>query len=250
MGVQINIGSIVGESKFYKFAAKVPLGLEGAYFFGKDASLLEHNFAPNKNAPKLIGHPELFDGYARFKGLKNYIDTGIQETEELTCFIICKTTETEFTSTKNRPMFFGTYKSPRQDTETLTYGVSLYTDAINKLTFANTILINDTESTTGGTSYGTANIQQFALYGLRIARDKATLRDFTNNTTQYTSPMGQNKPRIVTSGTFNIGSGKTVFEGSCDISSMLIYSRALTDDELSIMAEQLRKNAARKGIII
>lgn len=229
-------------------------GLEAWFTFDTAANRLGLNRALGKAPAKVLGEPTMFPGYARFKGMKNYIETDMSESTELTYFILGRAVlpSPAVSENDNKPFFMGNYDSPSAQPElwpSTVYGASLYVNSPSSISSTgtrftdatNTAITSSPSSVNGGPSE-----TLWAIYSVSISVAGGTV--LTNHTTGV-SVTGVNKQgRITGSRKIRIGSAYRGFDAETDISFAAGYSRALSTDEKNQIVDIIRKRASRLGI--
>lgn len=71
------------------------------------------------------------------------------------------------------------------------------------------------------------------------------VQNLTRNTMSQSADL---RPRVLSDSLFQIGSGTAAFGGEIDISSVAMYDRVLTDEEVNEVAAAKRKRMWRLGI--
>lgn len=240
---------------YSKVIPPVTRGLEAWFTFDTDASRFNRNRVIGKADASIVGKPTAFAGYGRFKGLENYIQTDITETDEQTLIVVGRAVSAipEGAGTsgdENTPFYIGNYRgnaaSPGFTGQS--FGTSLFHVAPATLT--------------GGASRsngaGGASSAQQALSGetptnwaIRVLRTRSSSGNEVRNVTRGAVAISANlSPRVLTDTKFRIGSGTTGFAGQVDISFAGIHSVYLTDAELAAQVVAIRTRMARLGITV
>jgi len=88
-------------------------------------------------------------------------------------------------------------------------------------------------------------------WGIRVVRARSGQATKTQNLTKSLTSSGTDlRTRALSDSLFRIGSGTASFGAEVDISTVIIHSVVLTDDELAKQVEIVRKRMARLGIIV
>ena len=239
-----------------KILAPVTRNLEGWFEFDTDSSRIGFNRAPGKNNASAVGLPVMSTNYARFKGLQNFVQTDISEPAELTIFVVGKATSAipsgaSANGDANTPAYVGTYYGTAGDavhagTNT---GSSLYHAAATTLT-------GTAARSNGSGGYVSATQQALAgetptNWGIRVLRVATNSPTMVANKTTGTSSTGSSvASRVPSTNTLRIGSLYNNFAAEVDISQVVIYSTALTTDEINAVANMMRTRASRLGISV
>ena len=254
MGVElISVGS---QAPWYtKVSPPVTRGLEGWFCFDTDISRIGLNRAPGKPDATIVGSPTVFSSYARFTGLSHYLNTGINETADMTILVVGKAANAipagaAATGDATTPMYCGTFFGPGTivDGYPSTTGIGLHHNAP-----AVQVLTAGRSSGAGLTTSAQAQIAADVptAWGLRVGRTGKDTLNFTENLTTNKSQANPTSTiRVPSNKTLRIGGGYMNFAAQVDISQIVIYSVALTDGEINQIATLMRKRAARLGISV
>jgi hypothetical protein len=227
--------------------------LEGWFTFDTDARRLAVNRAIGKPNGSVSGTPTIFPGYARFTGKSNWVQTEIDETEDMTMIVVCRAVAPVGTPAENatNPFYVGNYDTPPKDTSlpfSTLYGASIYTGFTQSITATGTRYTdaNQTAITSAGAAVAGAPETNWALYSSVISDANGTTSK--NHTTGISAHQNNHSKRLVGSRKMRIGSAYRDFGGQCDISFVGFYSKALSPDELERVIVPIRKRLARLGI--
>lgn len=234
---------------YTKVIPPVTRNLEGWFCFDTSLERIGFNRAPGKGNAKLVGNPTIFPTHARFKGGNNFLETLISETAKFTVLVVGKVPgPLGGTGTPTAAPYVGTYAGAGN----------------NPLGTGGMCLYHQTDTTLGGQAWrvnaagdGTTSSQANAAdsptaWGLRALRcDGANGTKVMNLTTGISANQPLATERVVSISPVRIGGVYgTTFLGETDISHAVIYSDALTDDELALVAASMRKRMARFGIAV
>ncbi|CNH15967.1 hypothetical protein [Yersinia intermedia] len=253
MGVElISVGSVA--PWYTKVSPPVIRGLEGWFCFDTDISRIAFNRAPGKSDAVIVGLPVVNDKFSRFKGLSNYLNTNIPESTEMTVFVVGKSAvnlpeQSIPANYAGYPMYFGNY--PGGDSTVpghTTYGCGLFHDTPTKLSMTASRL-------SAGTGLATSAQAQItdtpSAWGLRVVRVGEGVKTRTMNlTTGVAGEYAAITQRLPSTHTLRIGGAYSTFTGEVDISQIVIYSAALTDEEIAAVASLMRVRSARLGITV
>ena len=233
-----------------KVVPPITRGLEGWFTFETDANRFKRNRALGKGDAVIVGTPAAFSGYGRFKGLSNYIQTDIAETDEQTLIVVGRAVVAipggggdEFT-----PLYVGNYRgqSVSPGVTGASYGTNLYHNLPTTMIGA-----ASRNNGAGGATSGPLTLTNEAPtdWGIRVLRTKSGVPSVVQNVTRGSMSIGTAiENRVLTDTKFRIGSGSQGFAGEVDISFVAIHSVYLTDAELSAQIAVIRKRMARLGI--
>lgn len=225
----------------------VTRGLVGWFTFDTDIRRLSLNRVPGRGPVQIVGTPAVSGAYARFKGNASYIQTDIPEAAQATIFAVCRTAAPiASASAADSGMYVSTYRGPAV-TPGYTgnaFGVSLYQTSTGLAAGGS----RDNGSggiTSGGTTLTSGEVA--TSWGLRVVR-VGTQNVARNLTTGQSSTASPATTRVLTGNNFRIGSATDTYAAEVDISSVAIFSEALTDAEIEKLAEVIRSRARRLGI--
>lgn len=234
---------------YTKVIPPVVRNLEGWFCFDTALERIGFNRAPGKGNAKLVGNPTVYPTHARFKGGTNYLETLIAESAKFTVLVVGKAAgPLGGTGTPTAAPYVGNYA-----------GVSS-----SPLGSGGMCLYHQTDTTLGGQAWrvnatgdGATSSQATAAdtpatWGLRVLRcDGVNGTKVMNLTTGINSNQPLATPRITALSPLRIGGVYgTTFLGETDISHVVVFSDALTDDEISQVAAVMRRRMARLGILV
>lgn len=234
---------------YTKVIPPVIRNLEGWFCFDTALERIGFNRAPGKGNAKLVGNPTVFGTHARFKGGANYLETLIAESVKFTVLVVGKTPgPLGGTGTPTAAPYVGNYAGASS----------------NPLGSGGMCLYHQTDTTLGGQAWrvnstgdGTTSSQATAndtssAWGLRVLRsDGVNGTKVMNLTTGISSNQPLATTRITATSPLRIGGVYgTTFLGETDISHVVVFSDALTDDEINQVAAVMRRRMARLGILV
>lgn len=239
---------------YTKVSAPVDQGLEGWFTFDTDAKRFFFNRAKGKADALIVGSPVAYPTHGRFKGLVNYLKTGIRETDGQTLIVVGKAAaqipaDASTSGDANTPFYVGNYRgtSLTEGVAGAAYGSSLYHVSASSLTGSASRVNGAGGATSSVRSVGSGEVA--TEWGIRAMRASSSyalkVQNLTRNTVAVSADLNA---RVLSDSVFQIGSGTMVFGGEVDISAVAIYSRVLTDTELSEVAAAMRKRMLRLGI--
>lgn len=231
----------------------VTRGLELWVETNTDADHCRFNRAPGKPGLVVIGAPVYSAQSTRFKALSNFLQSRVSETPEQTLFVLGKAVNpipagssssgdvgTVVYISNNR----GTNITP--GTTGLGFGCSLHHVA------PTTMVATGCRATDGAAGNGPITLTgetptNWAVRMSRVIPGGSTgIKNLTRNAS---NESGLTTPRVLSDSRFRIGSSIAEHQGEVDIALAIIYSVALTDDEINLIYEDMRAFAGRLGII-
>lgn len=236
-----------------KVIPPVTRGLEGWFTFDTDASRFSRNRAINKPDAEVIGAPVAFSTHGRFKGLLNFLKTQIPDSVEMTILVVGKAVATPPNAPgggPDTPYYAGGFVGQSVDLTApgLGYGISLFHGTPDSLT-GNGGRLN-TAGTGPTSASATLTGEVPTNWGLRSVRASNTLTETFNLTRNVKLAGSVTTRRVLSDSVIRIGGASQTFGGEVDISAVAIYSAALTDAEMALVAEAMRKRTTRLGISV
>jgi hypothetical protein len=232
-----------------KVVPPVTRGLEAWFTFDTDTSRFGFNRAIGKENAVLVGAPTAFPTHGRFKGLSNYLQTPIVETDEQTLIVVGKLVTTPVDNATSALLvgnYIGTSVTPGLTGAAA--GVSIYFP-----TASLTAQVGRSNGSGGiaGDIVAMSAMTPATSWAIRALRTKSgqvtKLYDLTANITKEgvsTASRGLSNTK------FRVGSGTSGLSGESDISAAAIYSKCLTDEEIELVAAVMRKRMARLGVTV
>lgn len=236
-----------------KVIPPVTRGLEAWFTFDTDAKRFSFNRALNKPDAAIVGTPIAYSTHGRFKGLSNYLQTKIAETDEVTLIVVGKAVnpipaDAPTSGDATTPFYVGNYRglSVTPGVAGVAYGASLYHVATTTVTGGSA---RDNEAGASTSSVISALGDVPTDWGIRVLRGSSTYLTKTQNLTKNLMNQGRDvRARSLSDSLFRIGSGTVGFSAEVDISAVAIYSKVLSDTELNEVAAAMRKRMLRLGI--
>ncbi|AIR90238.1 hypothetical protein [Pseudomonas cremoricolorata] len=232
---------------YTKVIPPVSRGLEGWFCFDTSLDRIGYNRASGKANARLVGVPSVFSTHARFKGGVNFLETAIAETEEFTVLVVGKAAgPLGGTGTATAVPYVGNYAGASPG---LAGGLQLYHISDTTLTGQ----ANRLNSTGDGSTSAQSQISDVAAnWGIRCLRSSGSGGNQTwNLTTGVKGNQQLTTKRLLASVPLRIGGTyASTFGGESDVSHVAVYSVALTDDEITVVAAAMRKRMARLGVIV
>lgn len=227
----------------------VTRGLEGWFTFDTDSSRFAINRVKGKPKAQVIGTPVAYPTHGRFKGMTNYLRTAIPETDEFTFLVVGKAVVAPTGNVDGVALVASYLGDP------VAPGITGYPAGANLFlrSAAGGTAAAARSDGAGGSVPDMVGIPNGSPTSWRIlvARAKSgegtKFFDLTNNTVGIGTDTRQ---RILNNRTLQIGSAYKDFNGESDISSVAIFSKALTDAEINATAALMRVRMARLGIVV
>ena len=255
MSVIIRIPGLDAEATAIKAVPPVERGLEALHFLNESLAKASRNYARGKpDATPYNMHspgvpPEMFENYARCKGLNSFFQTQTMEQQTQTLFVVGSSQDT-LADVDHLPIFYGTY--------TNNMGVRL-TQSSSSITGSSGR--NNSGSNAGGVVLSTgetaANVMKIISHVIP-ATGGSTVTDHTASVTLTASASNAIGSRIVQSNAerrlYRIGSGPageaTPIRGYADIMLWMNYSVVLTADEIAKTVTFIRAYCASRGVTV
>lgn len=247
MGVKIVAEDAVGPWHS-KVVPPVTRGLRAWFTFDTDSSRFKFNRAIGGSDAVMVGNPTAFTTHGRFKGLTNYLQTPIEETDEQTIIVVGKAVVAP-TGTADGAFYAGNYTG-NSKTPGFTgnaFGASLYHQSATTQTGG-----SGRDNGAGGITSGQISLNAAPLnWAIRAMRAKSLVPTDNYNLTLGTKATGTSSTaRVLADSNHRIGSSNSVFAGEVDISCVAIYASYLTEGEIAQVAAVMRKRMERLGIIV
>lgn len=252
MGVQLIANDTVAPW-YTKVIPPVTRGLEGWFTFDTDSSRFGFNRALDKGNAEIVGAPVAYPTHARFKGLSNFLLTDIAETDAMTILVLGKAVAAipagaSISGDANTPYYVGNRNgavvTPGYSGKS--GGVSLYHVLPENLTVS-----GPRDNGAGGASLTASNLvgEVPVSWGIRGVRTQSGAPTRAMNLTRNLYQDGSSVAgRVLNGAKLRIGDGAGNFGAEVDISAVAIYSVALSDAEIAMVAGAMRKRAQRLGI--
>lgn len=227
----------------------VTRGLEGWFTFDTDVNRFSLNRASGKPNAQVIGAPVAYATHGRFKGMSNYLRTAIPETDEFTFIVVGKAVVAP-TGNADGVALVASYLG-----DPVAPGISGFPAG------ANLFLRGAAGGTAAAARSDGAGASVPDMVGLsagsptswRILASRGKTGEGTKafDLTNSTSATGSDiRQRVLNNRLLQIGSAYKDFVGESDISAVAIFSKSLTDAEVSATAAMMRVRMARLGISV
>lgn len=248
MGVSIVATDVDAENVATAYASPVRRALEGIHFLNDSLEKCQRNYAPGKSSLKgtIFGAPVVNSSYLRCTGLSHFLQTGIAESRNGTMFVIARNLVDDG-AIANRTLLAGTYRGSGGAVLPGYSGVGLYAGgAVSRVNGHSTHAANDAaEGVLAVATTQVIPLTTWALMMLSFSDGKLVNRNLTD---PYTASSTPTAIRRVSPDKIRIGSGYTSYTGVCDVAAFQYHSDVLTDDEIVLVASDLRQYAAGRGI--
>lgn len=203
------------------------------------------NYAKNKNDAVLIGNPPIAEKYTSISG-GNGFRTDIKDSADFTMFTIARSTGAN-TETTNRPFFIGSSNGPVVGGTSAVYGTALGVASNTGLSFQCARGNTPADQITGTVSITVPDVNNWHLVWARSNGLKTKIKSETANVELETTFA---LPRLLNQNKVAIGSNSAGTNGSGDIFRAVVFSRALSDEEIKKMVMLLRAHAAARSITV
>ncbi|WP_343595503.1 hypothetical protein [Pseudomonas sp.] len=241
MGVQVVAKGVDAEQYAVEYAPPVRRGLEGIFFTNTSLEKAARNYAAGKSAGSIVGAPVVNDAYITCKGMTNFIQTNILETESLTMLVIAKSSALGG-SPDEIPLVCGSYGSGALS------GACMYMPVPDRLSGTGGFGNDDASNANVTASISPTPTSKWGLYSVQVSPAGVTTKGHTSG---LTNTFTQTVPRRLAGRTMRIGSGYSNSQkGTVDIAMFQHYSVLLTADELAKTVADIRAYAARRGILV
>lgn len=223
--------------------------LYSGVFNSRTSGFWERNFAPSGVAGAVVGVPTLADSGAtvQFTGLTNYIQTTVQETDELTVLMVAATDDA-LVDVASRPCFFGTYTSPAANapTDPDVYGVHSRVSAAGAIRMGAGRGTSWSDDTAGDAAVVVADHTALAIY--TMTAQSGVVTSMTDHTNGNTAVDDSTADRLLTAATYRVGSGYKQYGGTCRIGQLRIWGAVKSDAAIAEEVRFTRWSMAQLGV--
>lgn len=232
---------------------KLVLPAAGAEYIGLYNSSLnkvKNNFAPFKKNVSTVGSIALNTNDVTLKSQVNYLQTDIDETAEMTTFVVAKSSVLPPTIAESIA-FMSNYKTPPKDGSS-TSTINSYYLGINASGKIATVCSqgNNASDASGVGAISVAQNWTVGEYHLVAARITNTRIEHFDKTKNYHIYADLTKPRYLGLGKLRIGSSYSYYQGSANIAALIHFSRALSDTEIEQVSAWIRSYMSTKSISV
>lgn len=246
MGLELNFDNRISNAAMCGLIPAVPSGLVYCNVFGGAGSNPARNLAPGGRAGKTYGAPVMSDRYVSV-GEINYIDTGIQDRDDITIFLVGGVNGN--IGQGKFGYFIGSFVDGIYGTNVLVKSVDNTTDVGNMEAYigkrgSGGAYVEETGSIDPRT-YSPMVVRASGAYGTRV--DNPATGAFAE---RRTPPLDA---RSVSPKTLLLGRSPlalTGFYGTVNIAWISIWARVLTDAEVAAAYTQARALLADQGLTI
>lgn len=250
MGVKITVKGSDFSARAVAYVPKVSDGLQYLNFFGKEVQTLARNLAPGKPPGIVVGSPVFDDTSASFSYLKDYVKTGVLQTQDATLIAVFKVPLSNAIVWRHIVSNFGANVGAG-----LKYGLSLAL----KLDVPDARGTLGLVSTTGGAATTVGNARPVSLGSyvcLALTADSVgrvvAISNLTASSKASATYVVGNQTEL--NGEFLIGSAAGLRSdstgGVTNVCYASIYNRPLSAPELVTVYEDLKKFYSLRGISI
>lgn len=214
-------------------------GAVGIYFVNESKAKLTNNFFNGKleNAVEGVVSPNA--DYTPLKLGLGTIKTAIPETAEMTVFAIFKTA-----SVTNGGMIVSNFSTAISGV----YGLGLQCLKTSEFQFMATVVKSDGGTTAGGAK-AAFDMNTWTLAAGRTTGGINTAINLTKGVTAFANFVARGAVRD--GGLMRIGGGyENQYNDGFDIAAVVIYNRALSDNEITSVGDVLRQYAAKHGLSV
>lgn len=245
MGVQLTVKGADFSISPIGFAAPVSSGLEFWNYFGGTAAKTVRNLAVGKAAPSVVGTPVISTGFATFASLANYLQTGVLDQAEVTLLAVSRAPNLQANT-------FGDTITTRNGNGAaagsgLRYNYAAVGSSKGIVTASRNSSGTDAELT------GVLSTDPQNNWGFYAARIGAAYHRLDNRTTGQTISGSVANPRSTPNGlAYRIGSAyvNNSIAAPVDVAFAAIYSRCLTDAEITAIYAKVQSYLASLSITI
>lgn len=251
MAVHIQSKGVDGEGYATEYIPPVTRGLTGIFFLNTSLAKCSNNYAEDKKDGLPVGVPVPAASYLTCKGVTNFIQTEIVETESMTMFMVERWLGTTLAPTvppvSEINIAIGNYNNA---TGTDPTGIHMYHSLSDRIAGGAGYFDNGNNGLNRNVTVSIIipDARQWALYSVNFGPSGVTLRDYTRNLKVTTAATGA---RNVSTRPVRVGSGNaTQQSGLIDMAVAMTYNVELTLAEQDLVAADIRAYCARKGITV
>lgn len=223
--------------------------LYSGVFNSRTSGFWERNFAPSGVAGAVVGVPTLADSGAtvQFTGLTNYIQTTVQETDELTVLMVAATDAT-LADDANKPCFFGTWTAPPADDPggSDTFGVHSRITTSGALRMGAGRGTSTSDDVNGDAAVTVADHTALAIY--TMTAQSGVVTSMTDHTNGNTAVDDSTANRLLTAATYRVGSGYKQYGGTCRLGQLRIWGAVKSDAAIAEEVRFTRWSMAQLGV--
>lgn len=212
--------------------APVSSGLVGWWWPGTDQPTTQKNWALGGSPGAVAGAPTYGSGFASFKGFTNYLQTAVPETNDMTFFIVARSSDT-FAANANRPVLFGLHATGAPD------GAIAYCSGSSgapQATFNFSAGYNNGTDVQETAVRGVINFSNFKYLWCRIDTANNAIKMVNQTDASSTTPVTTTGTRSLnTVNRVRVGSSyDTGINGTLDVAHFSVYSNAMSDANVAL----------------
>ncbi len=224
-----------------------PEDIAGFFLFDGDIKKAVRNLVDIDSVSRIVGSPGDMAGYMHFKGMSDYIQTDVPETDSMSFMVVAKTSENG-AAPATQPMYVSNFGSPSAVPGVATFGVSMYVAGTAAIAQTRTRYTDTGTTTSSGTTLSSNNNASWACYFSRLRPSRVEIR---NLTTGQASGNPLDYPRVLSTGKIRIGSAfNPAYLGGCDIAVVLMWKDYIEDAAYQAQYLQLKEIMSGAGIAI
>lgn len=224
-----------------------PEDIAGFFLFDGDVKKAARNLVDIDSVSRVVGSPGDMGGYMHFKGMSDYIQTDVPETDAMSFMVVARTTENG-AAPATQPMYVSNFGSPSAVAGVATFGVSMFVSGASAIAQTRTRFTDEGTTTSSGTTLSSNANASWACYCSRLRPSRVEIRNLTSG---QASGNPLDFPRVLSTGKMRIGSSfKTEYMGASDIAAVLIWNEYISDAAYEAQYLQLQEIMAVSGITI
>lgn len=211
-------------------------GAAGIYFTNESQKKLTNNFAKNALSAAIIGSLSPTADYTSMSLNTGYVQTSIKETSDMTIIAVYE----QPTTVENSAMIASTYKG-----DPTAFGIGLYANQ-GVVKFLATQRASNGNTTSGGRETPASGWTMAVGKVSGATNSVQNLTTGTNVSTTYASRVLGDDPQKIRIG----ASYEQGFTSSLKIMAVVIFDKALSDNETDAVADVLRRYAAKHNVTV
>lgn len=232
------------------FIPPVSSGLEGWWYLGDSMEKSLRNLAPGKPDATPFGAPGVQAGYLEMKGMTNYLRTSIAETASYTLLAVAASDET-FAAAATQPTMISSQNNSTTSGARMFLGSGATAAPVARLSSFASALNDSSVSAMYGDTLDVSNASAFRFYATALDAGVARYMWDKTGATSKTTPITRTRTLNVGGRTYDIGSaflgGQTATQR---MAFAAIYSRALTDAEVTTVYQAVKAFLTKRSITV
>lgn len=229
----------------------VTRGLVGWFDLDTEVRRGAFNRALGSKPGQVVGLPVAAPTHLTMSQSTGYIQTDIPEAVECTAFALIRTADLNnvMAGTYTGPV--NTALSPPGVTATSSFGIAFWIDSTGRLSLTGCRVNADGQTvTSAGQGPDPASLYDHG-WTIAVNRLTATTHSVFDKTKGKRNDRTGLFARVPSLSPWRIGAptGNSTQSKPCDVSQLIVYNNALTDDEIDQVVEVMRKRATRLGIV-